>query len=76
MDDIRLFSPWLLGILAGLFVLDALRSQTYWAKRTTLEWPWYYRVSRPDSPVAYWFYVIALGLLAIGCLLVPFVVKS
>jgi hypothetical protein len=71
MDAVKVFWPWMLSALSAMFVVDALKSQTYWAKRTTLEWPWYYRVSRLDSPVGYWFNVIALGLLAIGCFLAP-----
>lgn len=67
---------WLLGLLAMWLAVDALRTQSYWAKRTTLQWPWYYRVHKDQGSFSYWFYVIAHGLLAAGCFLAPLFITS
>jgi hypothetical protein len=66
-----LLLPWLLGAVALWITFDSLRSQCYWVKGKSLDWPWYYKVPKDSSPISYWFAVVTTGLMGIGCFLAP-----
>jgi hypothetical protein len=72
MENIKmLLICWSLAGLAAWLVVDALRTQTAWVKRQTLEWPWYYKIHRDESPVWYWSNVIITGIAGIGAFIAP-----
>lgn len=66
-----LLMSWALGALMIWLTIDALRTQSYWVKGKTLDWPWYFKVHKDTGAFSYWFAVITTGLVGAFCFLAP-----